>query len=1262
MRHWRNRPSLRPLTNDRRAVIWLGVISVVTHAHWLFDPRVFTSGDWWFISLQKYRDFVSFSPIWVTDGFGGTSATPGFYLIRFFEGVLTLAGSSFAFNEKLFFFVPITFVGTFGTYLFLRQYFKEWLSFVGAIVFAFNTAMLFNYAGALTIAVADALTPITLYCFRRLLVSPRNPRLLWASAFLFAIMSAYEVRIALLVLAMAGGLVLYNTLMTGRKWEYLRERLWPLAKFGLVLTALQAFWLLPYIVGSRAGVTFSNLLGQSLFVSFSNVQNALTLYHPFWTGARPATFVVQQIPLYAWLIPLAAFGGLLFRRQRVHKEVGYWALLGVVGLFLVKQVNQPLVEAYPWLFAHIPGFAAFREASKFYLLIALSYAVLIPYTLAGCKQWLERHVHWRPVRVPTSLVLYIALSVGVVLLFAVNMLPLLTGSLRTLYIPRQMPNDYATLNTFVGKQTGYFRLLWMPTVPRWAAQTSVHPSLSATNVSQGAWLTSLSTNNLGAGATLRDKAGNMFSQMTSNSFLDRASVKYVVVPLRDTANEDDFIRNYGDDRQYFINQLTKATYLRRVNIGTAQLAVYENTGYQPHVSTAAEVQDFALSADTPFNSLYGFTMQQLGQPFNFIGGGERNQTLAQVPHTQITDPFQSIMPTQVTSAGVRTTLLTGTAPVLYRNTTAQDIRYTLQKGVFTLYGKPRDGLSVNGQPAVQSSGSETVLAAGKLLPQVRYVLAIDGSLLAIDPHKDGSSPLGVRDGPIALFAIVGENAVPDGSFEQGLWQAHVEDCNAYDNGAILDMSTNNQDATDGKQSLQLESDAHTACTTSPASALHGNQYIFSLAYRVVGGQTAGYRITFDDAHKTTVQKDLPASGRWRTYQSALEVPAGAIHATVTLLGYPDYRFLNHAVTNYDNVQLLPAVGLVNLPAPAPSYTTATLPTEQQVTLSFASSAANQGKNLVPDGSFEQGLWQQKPQDCDNYDSEPDISMGLSSGNGGGRSLELRARRHAACTSATNIAIEPRGRYLLSFDYQSPDTSRASYSVSFDDPGATTVQGTIHLANTGWHHFTKQLSAPLAAHHANITFYAYGADSGTDLIINRYDNVSLSAIPTVAGEYFAVNKPSVSTAQPATVTATKQGAARESIYVGHATKPFYLSMSESYNPLWRLELANSNSTSVLAQVAPWSRGTAVPSVQHFRLNDFENGWYVDPAALCSGNPDGCTKQQDGSYDLHLVAEFTPQHWLYVGASISSVTAIGGGWYLLRYVRAQRQKGRWIWHGR
>src|SRR5690348_14127973 len=107
---------LKSQSSDALALGLLGVISAITHYHWLFIFRNFTSGDWWYISVERYKDFLQFSPIWVTNNLGSTSATPHFYLIRFFEGALTLLNATFVVNEKIFFFLPIVFGSAFGMY------------------------------------------------------------------------------------------------------------------------------------------------------------------------------------------------------------------------------------------------------------------------------------------------------------------------------------------------------------------------------------------------------------------------------------------------------------------------------------------------------------------------------------------------------------------------------------------------------------------------------------------------------------------------------------------------------------------------------------------------------------------------------------------------------------------------------------------------------------------------------------------------------------------------------------------------------------------------------------------------------------------------------------------------------------------------------------------------------------------------------------------------------------------------------------------
>ena len=92
---------------------------------------------------------------------------------------------------------------------------------------------------------------------------------------------------------------------------------------------------------------------------------------------------------------------------------------------------------------------------------------------------------------------------------------------------------------------------------------------------------------------------------------------------------------------------------------------------------------------------------------------------------------------------------------------------------------------------------------------------------------------------------------------------------------------------------------------------------------------------------------------------------------------------------------------------------------------------------------------------------------------------------------------------------------------------------------------------------------------------------------------------------------------------------------------------------IKSLLPWSQPNAVAAKNHFKLNGFENGWYVDIDTLCK-EQNLCTTNVDGSYDLELIAEFTPQRWFYVGLIISGATLLGCIGYLVRRITWKRRK--------
>jgi hypothetical protein len=181
-----------------------------------------------------------------------------------------------------------------------------------------------------------------------------------------------------------------------------------------------------------------------------------------------------------------------------------------------------------------------------------------------------------------------------------------------------------------------------------------------------------------------------------------------------------------------------------------------------------------------------------------------------------------------------------------------------------------------------------------------------------------------------------------------------------------------------------------------------------------------------------------------------------------------------------------------------------------------------------------------------------------------------------------------------------------------------------------------------------------ANDNRHAVINRYDNFTFMQIPDLKQQYYQVGSQTSQLRAPGAVTYHNLHPTQKTVHINAATTAFYLTMSESYNPLWRVELADAK-VQGWRRFLPWNTVNSVPATAHVKLNDFENSWYVDVAQLCA-QPHSCIRNPDGSYDLDLIIEFTPQRWFYVGLSISALTTLAClaylGWAWRRRRRAAR----------
>lgn len=1227
---------LKALNRDAVALFLLALIGIATHIPWVFSLKNFTSGDWWYIGVERYKDFLQFSPIWVSNNLGSTSATPHFYVVRFFEAAANILGATFAVNQKLFYFLPIVLLSLFGAYWMLRMYFVARFAFLGAVVYGFNTIFLFNQVGALTIEVVFAFAPLSIYLFRRLLERPKSGRLIFANSVLLAIMVAYELRITLLVLGVLFGLLAYNALFRTARWQYFWRRALSFFIVVLLVLALNSFWILP-IAFNTGSSAMAELAGRGLFVSFSDVLNGLTLYHPFWTGERPSTFVSQPIPFYAWLVPIFAFLGFVIRPLKAHREMFFWGVVTLGGIFLVKQVNEPFLLAYPWLYEHIPGFGAFRESSKFYLFVALSYAVLIPFSAGRIEAFLVGRVP----KIRAGFLRYVR-HIGyaaILALFLWNAAPFVTGSFRTMILPHDMPADYAKLNNYIDSQKDYFRTLWVPVNSRWATDTNNHPNLVATQVFQGQWLSQLGDAADIAKPTLRDKITNMLLDPSTNDFLRMASIKYVIVPLRDTQSEDDFFKYYGDDRDYYLDRLDNVPNLKRIDLGLSQIAVYENANFSPYITASNTLT--TMPALKELDDTYSFITKGLGDNFTVMLAKDKQPAF---PSRVVTPLFE-----EATSTPLRQDIVAPAGARLYARE-EQSMRLNIQGQKVSLYGKADNRVLVNGNPvsppaAEQMVGTATLPVDGNLYIQM-------GNELSEVIRRDGDRSLGAVSEPVALYATEQKQLITNPTFEQGLWQKDAKDCNNYDGSPQISM----QQATDGdshSKVLQFKANKHTACTETQMDGT-GQPFLLSFDYKVEIGDKAGYEVTFNDPPNTTIRKEISANARWQTYRQVIVPPAGATKYTLRLMGYPDYRQRSYATTSYDNVEAMPLNTLLRTQS-VTKYTPSDLPAADALSFTYPSASDGTSDNLIPNGDFGQGLWQKKVGDCNQYDDQPVISMKLTAGSGANnKALQLEARRHAACTQTSPISVQENSTYLFSFDYQSPNSKRASYYISFDDPSHTVIKGDVSVKNHNWNTFSRQIKAPLDATQATVFVYAY-SDAYEQLnVINRYDNFALRHIPDVQGRFYVVQEPAHQLQAPNAVTFETVSATKKLIHIKGASTPFYLHMAEAYHPAW--ELVMNNSAQSPFGWLPFAHPNKVASVNHYSVGDVTNGWYVDTTKLCK--TEGlCHQNSDGSYDIELAVDFSLQRWVYAGLVITcTLLLVGGACFLVKTWRIHQRRKR------
>lgn len=517
-----------------KRIFVLAFVLFVVFRGW-FGLAPLSAGDWSFHFPEEIAHFFMWPLAWRFEFHGGLGGS-GLFLAgletyflataRFFPWII---------SERVFWYIPFLLVGTFASIFLVKTMFpKCWFWLLTPIIFLTNTyILLITGGGQMGVAMAYAVAPLVLAQFVRLVHKPTFRRAI-VTGLALSLIILFDPRITYVILL---GVLLY-WVMTPRSVGFL------IIPF-ILAVLIHAFWLLPLVVFhvnpiESLGSAFNSIASVKFF-SFADFSHALSLLHPNWPqNLFGKTSFLQPEFL---LIPILAFSSLLFMSQRSdnRKTVTFFALVAISGVFLSKGANPPAGGIYLWLFAHVPFFNVFRDPTKFYLLTALAYSMLIPVALdrIGKKKAF--------------------ISIVFVLFWLVTIRQAVTGQLGGTFTTHTVPSEYEVLKNIIN-QPDYFRTFWVPSIQRYGFSTFMHPAIDAATV-----------HNTGTPSAMQ---------------LSRWGVKYVILPY-DSQGEI-----FLDDRKYseeIRNRFQKAldmnpNFVKKIIPGISpKLSVYETRDFNDHL-------------------------------------------------------------------------------------------------------------------------------------------------------------------------------------------------------------------------------------------------------------------------------------------------------------------------------------------------------------------------------------------------------------------------------------------------------------------------------------------------------------------------------------------------------------------------------------------------------------------------------------------------------------------------------------------------------
>ena len=526
---------------------------------------IFSVGDFRFFWPENISNFTQIPTSWdsILNTGVGKSALGSLWINSYlnFSALFSKFGLSWDIIGFIFWILPTVLLSFFGAFFLFLKIFpdKKLFGLLSGFIYLVNTYFLMILTGGqVGIALAYSLVPFVVLLFVKSLesLSFKNSLIF---GFVLSLQVLFDPRI---VYVTFGAIFLFWIFYFPKK--YLKKSL----LFGFIIplslvVLLHSYWILPTIFYNQNpieqfGHEFSSQEAVKFF-SFANLENSISLLHPnFPENIFGKTYFLKPEFL---LLPVLAFSSLLFICKN-RRMVVWSALLGLIGVFLAKGANDPLGGIYIWMFNHIPGFVMFRDPTKFYILIALSYSILIPYSIFNITKFTKSKIQSKYQIFNFSYVFF--LFTIFYLLFLAR--PLFFGPSGPIHKPQTVPNDYVLFKDYLVSQPEFFRTLWIPQWQRFGYFSNNHPAIGREELLKG---------------DVKKQLAKL-KELNSEEQLRELGIKYIIVPY--DSEKEIFLKDRKYDKRAYeetVQVLQKITWLRQMD-GFEKVRVFEINSPKDH--------------------------------------------------------------------------------------------------------------------------------------------------------------------------------------------------------------------------------------------------------------------------------------------------------------------------------------------------------------------------------------------------------------------------------------------------------------------------------------------------------------------------------------------------------------------------------------------------------------------------------------------------------------------------------------------------------